>query len=120
MEKDLAGWDGLPSFEFLALSTPIEYFICILIMDFFILYRNTECTELIETLKDMNAGNRGDEKYSAALTSLLNVAYRDGFEGNLWWRLLTEALVYDENPYTLSCERRPCISTSIRVSLREK
>jgi len=38
MEKDLAGWDGLPSFEFLALSTPIEYFICILIMDFFILY----------------------------------------------------------------------------------
>lgn len=35
MEKDLAGWGGLPSFEFLALSTPLEYFICILIMDFF-------------------------------------------------------------------------------------
>ena len=34
--EDLAGlgW-GHPSFEFLALSTPLEYFICILIMDFF-------------------------------------------------------------------------------------
>lgn len=88
-------------------------------MDFFILYRNTECTGLIETLKDMNAGNRGEEKYSSALTSLLNVAYRDGFEGNLWWRLLTESLVYDENPYTLSCERRPCISASIREAAME-
>lgn len=78
-------------------------------MSRFIFYRNTAEVKLIEDILDLPAktaetGNK--TLYMEVFSRLFETAAFAGFEGNLWHRLLTEALVYDENAYTIACERR--------------
>ena len=78
-------------------------------MSRFIFYRNTAEVKLIEDILDLPAktaetGNK--TLYMEVFSRLFETAAFAGFEGDLWHRLLTEALVYDENAYTIACERR--------------
>ena len=78
-------------------------------MSRFIFYRNTAEVKLIEDILDLPAktaetGNK--TLYMEVFSRLFEMAAFAGFEGDLWHRLLTEALVYDENAYTIACERR--------------
>ena len=78
-------------------------------MSRFIFYRNTAEVKLIEDILDLPAktaetGNK--TLYMEVFSRLFEKAAFAGFEGDLWHRLLTEALVYDENAYTIACERR--------------
>ncbi len=78
-------------------------------MSRFIFYRNTAEVKLIEDILDLPAktaetGNK--TLYMDVFSRLFEMAAFAGFEGDLWHRLLTEALVYDENAYTIACERR--------------
>ena len=78
-------------------------------MNRFIFYRNTAAIKLIEDILDLpaNTVRSGDKSlYTEVFSRLFEAAAFAGFEGNLWHRLLTEALVYDENAYTRACERR--------------
>lgn len=78
-------------------------------MSRFIFYRNTAEVKLIEDIMDLPAKTieTGDETlYMEVFSRLFETAAFAGFEGNLWHRLLTEALVYDENAYTRAYERR--------------
>ncbi len=78
-------------------------------MNRFIFYRNTAEIKLIEDILDLpaNTARTGDKSlYTEVFSRLFETAAFAGFEGNLWHRLLTEALVYDENAYTRACERR--------------
>ena len=78
-------------------------------MSRFIFYRNTAEVKLIEDILDLpgKTVETGDETlYMEVFSRLFEMAAFAGFEGDLWHRLLTEALVYDENAYTIACERR--------------
>ncbi len=78
-------------------------------MSRFIFYRNTAEVKLIEDILDLpgRIAETGDKTlYTEVFSRLFETASFAGFEGNLWHRLLTEALVYDENAYTIACERR--------------
>ena len=83
-----------------------------------IFYRHTKEGRLAEKLYDMTvkqerASEDKDELIEAA-SELFELAVHEGYVGNLWHRLLTEALVYDENPFTISAERRGWVDGSIR------
>ena len=78
-------------------------------MNRFIFYRNTAEIKLIEDILELPAktARTGDKSlYTEVFSRMFETAAFAGFEGNLWHRLLTEALVYDENAYTRACERR--------------
>ena len=55
------------------------------------------------------------EIYSAhyVLGRLLTEAVEYGWQGNLWHCVLTQALVENENPFSLACERRDAIKDSL-------
>ena len=47
------------------------------------------------------------EDRQAALSELVSIAAKEGWQGNLWHCCLTQALAESENPFSLACERRP-------------
>ena len=83
-----------------------------------IFYRHTKEGRLAEKLYDMTVKQeRASEdkgELIEAASELFELAVHEGYVGNLWHRLLTEALVYDENPFTISAERRGRVDGSIR------
>ncbi|MCR5209379.1 MAG: ATP-binding protein [Lachnospiraceae bacterium] len=84
-----------------------------------IFYRHTKEGRLAEKLYALTTDRSekiGDELIEAA-SELFELAVHEGYVGNLWHRLLTEALVYDENPYTVSSERRGKVEGSIRDAI---
>ncbi len=63
---------------------------------------------LMEHVDDKNKENKTEMEtvFYRVVSSLYKCAMECGYEGNLWHCYLTELLVYNENPYTLSCEMR--------------
>ena len=53
------------------------------------------------------------EDRQAALSELVSIAAKEGWQGNLWHCCLTQALVESENPFSLACERRPAPADSL-------
>ncbi len=66
-------------------------------MNQFILYGKNPEYNLIPRLSEQDSG---------ALSELLLFAEQYCFSGNLWHAFLAWLLIQDENPYSLSCERR--------------
>ena len=66
-------------------------------MNQFILYGKNPEYNLIPRLSEQDSG---------ALSELLLLAEQYCFSGNLWHAFLAWLLIQDENPYSLSCERR--------------
>lgn len=54
------------------------------------------------------------EDRQAALSELVSIAAKEGWQGNLWHCCLTQALAESENPFSLACERRPAPADSLR------
>lgn len=55
------------------------------------------------------------EDRQAALSELVSIAAKEGWQGNLWHCCLTQALAESENPFSLACERRPAPADSLRA-----
>ncbi len=53
------------------------------------------------------------EERQAALSELVSIAAKEGWQGNLWHCCLTQALAESENPFSLACERRPAPADSL-------
>lgn len=53
------------------------------------------------------------EDRQAALSELVSIAAKEGWQGNLWHCCLTQALAESENPFSLACERRPAPADSL-------
>ena len=53
------------------------------------------------------------EDRQAALSELVSIAAKKGWQGNLWHCCLTQALAESENPFSLACERRPAPADSL-------
>ena len=53
------------------------------------------------------------EDRQAALSELVSIAAKKGWQGNLWHCCLTQALVESENPFSLACERRAAPADSL-------
>ena len=81
----------------------------------FLFFRENPGKNDFELLENMcllvEHGNEMEERKREAVfydvvSKLYKYAGENGFEGNLWHCYLTELLVYNENPYTISCEMR--------------
>lgn len=53
------------------------------------------------------------EDRQAALSELVSIAAKEGWQGNLWHCCLTQALAESENPFSRACERRPAPADSL-------
>ena len=53
------------------------------------------------------------EDRQAALSELVSIAAKEGWQGNLWHCCLTQALAESENPFSLACERCPAPADSL-------
>ena len=53
------------------------------------------------------------EERQAALSELVSIAAKEGWQGNLWHCCLTQALAESENPFSLACERRAAPADSL-------
>ncbi len=88
-----------------------------------IFYRNTELIHTINRMRMLlNTEYKRDESKKApsaekVLAELFELAGTNGYAGNLWHCLLTEALISDVNPYTLSVERRELKSGTLRKAV---
>ncbi len=61
---------------------------------------------LIEDMQASLAGAVPAERLEHIASTLFHLAYESGYRGNLWHCALAEALVVDENAYSLTAERR--------------
>ncbi|MBR6025157.1 MAG: DUF815 domain-containing protein, partial [Firmicutes bacterium] len=73
-----------------------------------ILFREED--SLLEKLCD---GLDDEEKLPKALSALIDEAYKNGWQGNLWHTLILNSLVMNENPFSLSCERKRVKKSSL-------
>lgn len=64
-------------------------------------------------LKKVAAGLDDEENLPKALSLLINEAYTNGWQGNLWHTLILYSLVMSENPFSLSCERKRVKKSSL-------
>lgn len=72
----------------------------------FLFYRDSKDFELLENMCALVEGEPNEALFYKVVSQLYKYAGENGFEGNLWHCYLTELLVYNENPYTISCEMR--------------
>ena len=60
------------------------------------------------------------ESAAQVLGQLLAQAVENGWQGNLWHCVLTQALVESENPFSLACERRAVVQDSLwKIALQD-
>ena len=74
----------------------------------FVFFRHTKIAPLLSEI--ISPGQR----LALVTASLYELAKKSGYEGNILHCAITEALVTDENPYTLSAERRGTVDGTLR------
>ncbi|MCR4584712.1 MAG: ATP-binding protein [Lachnospiraceae bacterium] len=88
----------------------------------FIFYRNSELIHTINRMRILlHTEYKRDESKKApsaerVIAELFELASQNGYAGNLWHCLLTDALINDVNPYTLSVERRNAGGGTLRMA----
>lgn len=89
----------------------------------FIFYRDSELTSLLDDMctlienVDVSKEER-EQLFYSVVARLYNAASANGFKGNLWHCYLTEILVYNENPYTIACERRGVVEGTLSTAVK--
>ena len=74
--------------------------------DELIFYRDSR-NNLMRMVNELFDSEGKDTKQVPCIYSeLYEYASENGFEGNLWHCYLTEILVYNDNPYSIACEKR--------------
>ena len=56
--------------------------------------------------------------YYSVVSDLYEYASENGFKGNLWHCYLTELLVYNENPYSIACEKRGDVEGTLSEAVK--
>ena len=91
----------------------------------FLFYRNSENMEILETMcslmehlkDDYYTDEEREAMFYKTVSGLYSYASKNGFVGNLWHCYLTELLVYNENPYTISCEMRGNVGGTLNLAV---
>ncbi|MCR5687816.1 MAG: ATP-binding protein [Lachnospiraceae bacterium] len=83
-----------------------------------ILYRNFENREILDDAAFILSGDTGSgegarNRMNSFTGSLIELAVKCGYEGNLWQAYLTHLIVNDENAYSTSCEIRGSVAGTI-------
>lgn len=76
-----------------------------------LLYGKKWRTDVIDTMFEVAAGksaSRGELQASvnACIGHILEISEKMGFRGNLWQDYVAYLIAFDENPFSISCERR--------------
>ncbi|MCR4590814.1 MAG: ATP-binding protein [Lachnospiraceae bacterium] len=77
-------------------------------MENLILFRNLKHEDILRDVCALETGKpgSGEELKSSVTARLIDLAVRYGFEGNLWHCFLAYTLINNENPFTLTAERK--------------
>ena len=79
-----------------------------------IVYNNLDKNKTFDTMKKIAYGVCvPEDEVSALITEIISVSEKMGFKGDLWQDYLAYLIAVDENPYSVSCERRGYIEGSI-------
>ena len=88
-----------------------------------IFYRNTELIHTINRMRTLlhTEYKRDESKKTPSaervIAEVFELAAKNGYAGNVWHCLLTDALINDVNPYTLSVERREVKGGTLREAV---
>lgn len=79
-----------------------------------ILFRNLKHEDILRNMVMLAAGKEDSgSRASDVAAEIISLSSRYGFEGNLWHCFLSYALINNENPYTLSAEKRGRVEGSL-------
>ena len=80
-----------------------------------ILFRNLKHEDILKKMVTLaeSSGTPDEGLLSDAVSEIIMLSSRYGFEGNLWHCFLSYALINNENPYTLSAEKRGRVEGSL-------
>ncbi len=83
-------------------------------IDELILYRETECRELLGSMAAMMEGEKDCDPFRTA-GELVEFSAAHGFKGNLWHSFLAYVLATNENAFSTACEIRGAVKGTVNA-----
>lgn len=88
-----------------------------------ILYKNTEFYDNLVTMEKLYEGGTGSAEEARNIAAecigdILTLSEKMGFKGNLWHDYLAYIIAYNENAFSMSCERKGSVEGGINACAR--